>query len=141
MINYFVQAVIDANIFPKIIQIAGSNDKNTKKEAAWVIANAINQSTCEQMSYLDDLNITSLLCDLLAEFDIYETEFILEALENLLKSGRSNSNNDKNPYALKIKECSGLDKIKYLKSARNSNVSVKALKIIETYFPEKNDNF
>ena len=58
------------------------------------------------MRYLDDLNITSLLCDLLAEFDIYETEFILEALENMLKSGHSNSNNDTNPYALKIEECS-----------------------------------
>lgn len=94
------------------------------------------------MNYLVELNIIPLLCDLLTKFDIHETEFILEALEILLESGRSNSNNDKNPYALKVKEYSGLDKIEYLKSARNSNVSVKALKIIETYFSEnKKDNF
>lgn len=47
-----IQAVIDANIFPVLIQILQTSDFKTKKEAAWAITNATSSGTADQIRYL-----------------------------------------------------------------------------------------
>ena len=46
------QAVIDANIFPAIIDILGKADFKTRKEAAWVVTNSTSGGSPEQVRYL-----------------------------------------------------------------------------------------
>lgn len=48
------QAVIEANIFPVLIDILETGDFKTKKEAAWAITNATSGGTAEQIRYLVD---------------------------------------------------------------------------------------
>ena len=43
------QAVIDANIFPVLIEILGKAEFKTRKEAAWAITNATSGGTPEQI--------------------------------------------------------------------------------------------
>ena len=43
------QAVIDANIFPVLIDILGRADFKTRKEAAWAITNATSGGSPEQI--------------------------------------------------------------------------------------------
>ena len=53
--NYIVidvlllQAVIDANIFPILIEILGKAEFKTRKEAAWAITNATSGGSPEQI--------------------------------------------------------------------------------------------
>lgn len=47
-----IQAVIDANIFPILIEILSKSDFKTRKEAAWAITNATSSGTAEQIKYL-----------------------------------------------------------------------------------------
>ena len=47
-----IQAVIDANIFPVLIEIQSKAEFKTRKEAAWAITNATSGGTAEQVRYL-----------------------------------------------------------------------------------------
>ena len=47
-----LQAVIDANIFPVLIDILGRADFKTRKEAAWAITNATSGGSPEQIRYV-----------------------------------------------------------------------------------------
>jgi importin subunit alpha-1 len=47
--DYLLQAVIDAELFPALIEILGKAEFKTRKEAAWAIANATSGGTPEQI--------------------------------------------------------------------------------------------
>ena len=47
--------MIDANIFPVLIDILGKAEFKTRKEAAWVITNATSGGTPEQTRFLVSL--------------------------------------------------------------------------------------
>lgn len=49
------KAVIDANIFPVLIDILGKAEFKTRKEAAWAITNATSGGTAEQIRFLVNL--------------------------------------------------------------------------------------
>ena len=48
-VMFVFQAVIDANIFPVLIDILGRADFKTRKEAAWAITNATSGGSPEQI--------------------------------------------------------------------------------------------
>ena len=58
-----LQDVIDANIFPMLIDILGKAEFKTRKEAAWAITNATSGGTNEQIRSAS-LRATNLLTDL-----------------------------------------------------------------------------
>ena len=47
-----IQAVIDGNIFPVLIEILRKAEYKTRKEAAWAITNATSGGTPAQIRYL-----------------------------------------------------------------------------------------
>lgn len=47
--NFISKAVIDANIFPILIEILQKAEFRTRKEAAWAITNATSGGTPEQI--------------------------------------------------------------------------------------------
>jgi importin subunit alpha-2 len=49
---FVFQAVIDANIFPILIEILSKGEFKPRKEAAWAIVNATSGGTPEQIRYL-----------------------------------------------------------------------------------------
>lgn len=52
---FLLKAVIDANIFPVLIDILGKAEFKTRKEAAWAITNATSGGTAEQIRFLVNL--------------------------------------------------------------------------------------
>lgn len=105
-----LQAVIDANIFPVLIEILGKAEFKTRKEAAWAITNATSGGTPDQIRYLVDQGCIGPLCDLLTVMDSKIVQVALNGLENILRLGDQDSKNHGGPntYAVLIEECYGI---------------------------------
>jgi len=108
-LNFLFQAVIDANIFPVLIDILGKAEFKTRKEAAWAITNATSGGTAEQIRYLVDQGCMPPLCDLLTVMDGKIVQVALNGLENILRLGDQDAKAHKgvNPYAVQIEACYG----------------------------------
>ena len=82
------------------------------------------------------------LCDLLVCPDPRIVTVCLEGLENILKVGEAEKNlgnSDVNLYAQLIDEAEGLEKIENLQSHDNNEIYEKAVKVLETYWLEEDD--
>lgn len=83
------------------------------------------------------------LCDLLACPDPRVVTVCLEGLENILKVGEAEKNMGTtggiNLYAQMIDDAEGLEKIENLQSHDNTEIYEKAVKILETFWLEEDD--
>ncbi|KXJ23741.1 importin subunit alpha-7 [Exaiptasia diaphana] len=131
-----IQAVIDANIVPMLIEILNKAEFKTRKEAAWAVANATSGGTPEQIRYIVSQGAVRPLCDLLTVFNPKIVQVGLNALDNILKIGQTDSKQEgkPNPYAIMVEEAYGLDKIEFLQGHDNEEIYRKAFEIIENYF-------
>ncbi|KAJ2798766.1 Importin subunit alpha-1, partial [Coemansia helicoidea] len=139
-----IQAVIDANIIPPLLHILQHGDFKSKKEACWAVSNAtsggLNQP--EQIRYIVQQGCIKPLCDLLSCMDNKITQVALDGLENILRVGESDKEQDPNQlnqYALFIEEVGGMDKIHNLQLHDNIDIYKKAYGIIDKYFAEDGD--
>lgn len=128
--------MLDANIFPILIELMSKAEFKTRKEAAWAITNATSGGTPVQIRYLVDKGCIMPLCDLLTVMDIKIVQVALNGLENILKLGDQDAKatNGTNKYAMMVEACYGLDKIEFLQSHENMEIYQKAFDIIEHYF-------
>ncbi|XP_047316639.1 importin subunit alpha-like isoform X2 [Impatiens glandulifera] len=138
-----IQAVIDSGIFLPLIQLLHTGEFEIKKEASWAISNATSGGTNEQIKFLVSLGCIRPLCDLLVCPDPRIVTVCLEGLENILKVGESEKNSgntgEVNYYAQLIDDAEGLEKIENLQSHDNIEIYEKAVKILETYWLEEED--
>lgn len=83
------------------------------------------------------------MCDLLVCPDPRIVTVCLEGLENILKVGEAEKNlgtsGEVNLYAQMIDDAEGLEKIENLQSHDNHEIYEKAVKILETYWLEEED--
>lgn len=83
------------------------------------------------------------LCDLLVCPDPRIVTVCLEGLENILKVGEAEKSlgntGDVNLYAQMIDDAEGLEKIENLQSHDNNEIYEKAVKLLETYWLEDED--
>ncbi|XP_024394329.1 importin subunit alpha-1 isoform X2 [Physcomitrium patens] len=139
-----IQAVIDANIIPPLVSLLASAEFDIKKEAAWAVSNATSGGTSEQIKHLVNQGCIKPLCDLLTCPDPRIVTVSLEGLENILKVGEqdkdSGNNNGVNIYARYIDEAEGLEKIENLQTHDNNEIYEKAVKILETYWLEEDED-
>ena len=132
-----IQAILDANIVPPLIQLLASAEFDIKKEAAWALSNATSGGTHPQIRYLVNQGCIKPMCDLLACADARIVTVALEGLENILKVGacdREENSTAVNAYAAFVDEAEGLEKIEQLQNHPNNDIYDKAVKIMETYF-------
>ncbi|CAK9184319.1 unnamed protein product, partial [Ilex paraguariensis] len=138
-----IQTVIEAGIIGPLVQLLQSAEFEIKKEAAWAISNATSGGTHEQIKFLVSQGCIKPLCDLLICPDPRIVTVCLEGLENILKVGEAEKNlgstGDVNVYAQLIDEAEGLEKIENLQSHDNNEIYEKAVKILETYWLEEDD--
>lgn len=84
------------------------------------------------------------LCDLLVCPDARIVTVCLEGLENILKVGEAEKNlgstNGVNHYAQMIDDAEGLEKVENLQSHDNNEIYEKAVKILETYWLEDEED-
>lgn len=83
------------------------------------------------------------LCDLLICPDPRIVTVCLEGLENILKVGEADkemgANNGINLYAQMVDEFDGLEKIENLQTHDNNEIYEKAVKILERYWSEEEE--
>ncbi|CAM6074828.1 unnamed protein product [Sphagnum tenellum] len=139
-----IQAIIDANIIPPLVSLLATAEFDIKKEAAWAISNATSGGTHEQIKYLVNQGCIKPLCDLLTCPDPRIVTVSLEGLENILKVGESEkdlgNSSGVNLYARYIDEAEGLEKIETLQTHDNNEIYEKAVKILETYWLEEDED-
>ncbi|KAJ8326530.1 Importin subunit alpha-1 [Batrachochytrium dendrobatidis] len=138
-----IQAVIEANLVPHLISILARGDFKTKKEACWAISNATSGglNKPEQIRYLVQQGCIKPLCDLLTCPDNKIIQVALDGLENILKVGEMDEQeqHNGNQMALFIEEAGGMEKIHELQMHENTEIYRKAYSIIDKYFNDEND--
>ncbi|KAK8960310.1 Importin subunit alpha-1 [Platanthera guangdongensis] len=138
-----IQAVIAASIIGPLVELLQSAEFDIKKEAAWAISNATSGGTHDQIKFLVSQGCIKPLCDLLICPDPRIVTVCLEGLENILKVGEAEKSlgmtGGVNAYAQMIDDAEGLDKIENLQSHDNTEIYEKAVKILETYWLEEDD--
>ncbi|KAK7064307.1 importin subunit alpha [Favolaschia claudopus] len=140
-----IQAIIDANIIPPLINILQNADFKTKKEACWALSNATSGGLQEpsQIRYLVSQGCIKPLCDLLTMMDNKIIQVALDGLDNILKIGEA----DKaaagpgavNQYAVFVEEAGGMITIHNLQQHENLDIYKKAFNIMDKYFPDEED--
>ncbi|MBA0584626.1 hypothetical protein Gorai_015429, partial [Gossypium raimondii] len=139
-----IQAVIEANIILPLVHLLQLAEFDIKKEAAWAISNATSGGSHEQIQFLVSQGCIKPLCDLLICPDPRIVTVCLEGLENILKVGEADKemgmNGGINLYAQMIDECDGLDKIENLQTHDNHEIYEKAVKILERYWAEEEED-
>ncbi|KAF8392703.1 hypothetical protein HHK36_023052 [Tetracentron sinense] len=135
-----IQAVIEANLILPLVHLLQHAEFDIKKEAAWAISNATSGGSHEQIQYFVSQGCIKPLCDLLVCPDPRIVTVCLEGLENILKVGEADKelgkNGGVNICAQMIDDCEGLDKIENLQSHDNNEIYEKAVKILERYWIE-----
>ncbi|KAK9992053.1 hypothetical protein SO802_027038 [Lithocarpus litseifolius] len=137
-----IQVIIEANIIAPLVNLLQHAEFEVKKEAAWAISNATSGGSREQIQYLVNQGCIKPLCDLLLCPDPRIVTVCLEGLENILKIGeadKESGNSVVNVYAEIIDECDGLDKLENLQSHDNNEIYEKAVKILERYWVEEEE--
>ncbi|KAF6165601.1 hypothetical protein GIB67_021871 [Kingdonia uniflora] len=139
-----IQAVIDANLITPVIFLLQTAEFDVKKEAAWAISNATSGGTFEQIKYMVNKGCVQPLCDLLICPDPRIVTVCLEALENILKVGETEKDlgscGGVNQYAVLIDDAGGLEKIENLQSHDNTEIYEKAVKILEAYWLDDDED-
>ncbi|KAM7280207.1 hypothetical protein ACFE04_007341 [Oxalis oulophora] len=138
-----IQAVIEANTIFPLVHLLQHAEFEIKKEAAWAISNATSGGSQEQIQFLVSQGCIKPLCDLLVCPDPRIVTVCLEGLENILRVGEADKEMGKNGginlYAQMIDECDGLDKIENLQAHDNNEIYQKAVKILERYWAEEQE--
>ncbi|KAB1206123.1 Importin subunit alpha-1b [Morella rubra] len=138
------KAVIEASIIAPLVNLLQNAEFDIRKEAAWAISNATSGGSHEQIKYLVNQGCIKPLCDLLICPDPRIVTVCLDGLENILKVGEAEKNvgsaGDVNLYAQLIDDAEGLEKIENLQSHDNTEIYEKAVKILETYWLEEEDD-
>ncbi|KAJ0232287.1 Importin subunit alpha-5 [Hirschfeldia incana] len=135
-----IQIVIDANLIPSLVHLAQNAEFDIKKEALWAISNATRGGSHEQIKYLVEQSCIKPLCDILVCQEPSIISVCLDGLENILKVGEvEKSTGHMNYYCQLVEDAEGLEKIEKLQSNENNEIYEKAVKILETYWVEEDD--
>ncbi|KAK9692146.1 hypothetical protein RND81_09G243600 [Saponaria officinalis] len=138
-----IQAVIEAGLVSPLVELLQNAEFDIKKEAAWAISNATSGGAPDQIRFMVSQGCIKPLCDLLICPDPRIVTVCLEGLENILKVGEADkdmgANGGINIYAQMIDECEGLDKIENLQSHDNNEIYEKAVKVLEKFWAEEEE--
>ncbi|KAL2534949.1 NB-ARC domain-containing protein [Abeliophyllum distichum] len=122
-------------ILKQLVQYSGDEEA-----AACAISNATLSGTREQIKYLVSQQCIKPLCDLLVCPDPSIVTVCLRGLENILKVGEAEKHlGHSNLFAQMIDDAQGLEKIKILQSHDDNVISNKALKILQRYWLQEDD--
>ena len=146
--------MIDAGCLQPLIDILVKGDFKAQKEAAWAVTNLTSGGTVQQIvhlcgevstwhltvntspivSYPFFQGVLKPFCDLLAAKDDKTVGVVLDGVANILATAEKLGETDK--VAMMVEECGGLDRVEALQSHENEQIYLKALQIIETFFPD-----
>jgi len=144
-----IQAVIEAGVMPEIISLLEDGALEVKREASWALSNATCAGNVEQIHTLVKMGCLKPICSLLDCSDSRIITVLLDALENILKAGKtwaekrnlsSKGVEESNPFANLVEEYDGLDKLEGLQTHHQEEIYNKTIKILENYFQTEDEN-
>ncbi|KAL0692430.1 hypothetical protein Bca4012_059610 [Brassica carinata] len=138
-IKEHIQLVVDANMIPSLVHLAQNAEFDIKKEALRAVSNATRGGSHDQIKYLVEQSCIKPLCDILVCQDPTIISVGLDGLENILKAGEVEKSTGQMNYCQLIEDAEGLEKIERLQSNEKSEIYEKAVKILETYWDEEDD--
>ncbi|XP_019095897.1 PREDICTED: importin subunit alpha-1-like [Camelina sativa] len=135
-----IQSVIDANLIPKLVNLAQNAEFDIKEKAVRAISHAALGGSDDQIKYLVEQGCIKPLCDFLVCPETAVIFKCLYGLENILMAGEAERNiGGVNYYSQQIEDAEGLEKIKNLKHHGSNVINIKAMQILETYWAEDDD--
>jgi len=138
-----IQEVINQGLLPPVIVALQTSDFDIKKEAAWVISNTTSGGSPQQVEYLVQQGAIKPMVDLLGVNDAKIVVVALEALENILRVGKTmqiERGLAENPFVEFVEQADGLAKLEALQEDPNEDVYQKAMKVLEDYFQLEDDD-
>ena len=137
-----IQAVINTNLIPPLIDVLKNERYQVSKEALRAICNAILGGTDEQVSYLVNQGVIGLLCDVLNDLDHHDGLLMaIDGITRILEVGRNVSKDGMNGYTEYVVESGGVHLLESLQSNYTipDNIHEKAAHIIVDYFDDTID--
>jgi len=138
-----IEAVLRAGVVRELVNLLKTAEFDIQKEAAWAISNATSGGKEAHIMYLMEQGVLPPLCDLFTVQDVKIIMVALEAVENILKVGKQYAVRHwggSNKFAEALEECGGLDKLEAIQTHENEEVYNKALKILQNYFENDEDD-
>eukprot|EP00397_Hematodinium_sp_SG-2012_P011805 GEMP01011953.1.p1 GENE.GEMP01011953.1~~GEMP01011953.1.p1 ORF type:complete len:526 (+),score=162.52 GEMP01011953.1:120-1697(+) len=136
-----ISAVINEDLIPPLVQLLSEGEFEVKKEVCWAISNATSGGSEEQIMIIVQQGGIKPLVEMLKSPDPKIICVALEALNNILKAGRSRPTADgSNPYCILVEEAGGLDLLEEMQLQPVEEVYLKAVTVLQ-FFPgvEGND--
>jgi len=131
-----IDAVMQAGLFPRVVQLCGEGDAIVRKEALFALANAAYGGP----AILDQLQNMGAVQMLVSQMDVVRDSAalsgILDALRCFLNHGRATVDRigGGNPYCTLIEEAGGLEKLENLQNDENEGVYKKVTDLLTDFF-------
>jgi importin subunit alpha-1 len=138
-----LEAIINSDIFPRIINMILHDDFEIKKEAIWAVCNAVSVGSPADIAYLVKNSAIEAVSSLLSVKDSRTLIVAMEGIRYMLKCGQEHFPDEqgRNSFAIIFDECGGLEKTEQLQFHQNPQVYKKAVEVIEANFAtEENEN-
>jgi len=137
-----IELVLRANVISDLLNLLRNGEFDLQKEAAWAISNATSGGKDVHVAYMVEQGVISPMCELFTVSDSKIVMVALEAIENVLKVGKTMSPRwgGTNKYCDFLEECGGLDKLEDLQRHENEAVYDKVMKILKNYFQDEADD-
>ncbi|KAH0487801.1 MAG: hypothetical protein KVP17_003412, partial [Porospora cf. gigantea B] len=118
-----------------VINVLQTQDFDVKREAAWVISNAIISGNQNQVDYVVSAGAIPVLVDLLDEEDSKLVLCSVEAIKCLLQC------NDVNVYGQMVAQCGGVAKLESLQCSSSQAGELFGLveEFLNVHFAKKTD--
>lgn len=135
-----IAQVIEKDLIPRAMELLQAGDWDVKKEATWVLANAVVGGTPDQVGYLVQQGAIVGLCSVLEVNDSGVVETVLDSLEAILKVGKNAQDERTLQYfCTLVEQCDGLTKLEALQDDANEQIYNRAVRILQTYFGAEED--
>ena len=136
-----LQLCIDAGIIDKLVVILQNDDMQIKNEAVWALSNCTASANPQQFKILVDRGIIKALGCLLRINDPRMLAVALEGLDNILAAGEKNfkTENGENYFAIVMETHGCIDDLEQLQQHPNHSIYQQALKIIDKYFSDEQE--
>lgn len=130
------ELLVTPSLVPSVLtQLASSAEWDVRKEAAWVVSNAISGGSPLQVMTLVGAGLLRPLCDLLEVSEVRMLLLAMDAIEVLIKKSKDTSTALATASLISaIEECEGVDRLEKLQEHESTQVYSKAVALLENYF-------
>lgn len=140
-----IQFLIEADIYPGIVELIEKGWALARNEATFVISKTTSKCDLDQINHLVEYGCIKALCSFIRNAGNKSSKLVLIALDNILKANdkqltEGHSKENIREYKSIFKSCNGVEDLKYLKATKTNWILQKACSMLTRYFPDELDD-